>query len=96
MTQDTRGILVLGYLAVLPMAGAYLLFGYGLRRMTASTATTLALAEPIVATLLAVLVLGEHLAAQAWIGLAVIGIGLVFAAALERRLTRPPALSQII
>lgn len=64
--------------------------------MTASTATTLALAEPIVATLLAVLVLGEHLAAQAWTGLSVIGAGLVLAAALEHKSTRRALASQII
>jgi len=84
LTQPS-GVVVLVYLAALPMAGAYLLFGYGLRGMAASTATTLALAEPVVATLLATRVLGEHLAPQAWIGLAIIGAGLLLVAVLEHR-----------
>jgi DME family drug/metabolite transporter len=93
-----QGVLVLVYLAALPMAGAYLLFGYGLRGMAASTATTLALAEPLVATLLATQVLGEHLGGQAWVGLAVIGAGLVLVALLERRTARPgdTAVPQIV
>jgi drug/metabolite transporter, DME family len=84
-----RGVLVLAYLAALPMAAAYLLFGYGLRHMDASRAMTLALAEPVVATLLATQVLGEHLGGQAWVGLGVIGVGLVLVAALERQATQP-------
>ena len=84
-----RGVLVLVYLAALPMAGAYLLFGYGLRHMAASTAMSLALAEPVVATLLATQVLGERLGGQAWAGLGVIGVGLVLVVVLERRTTQP-------
>ncbi|MCE1180383.1 MAG: EamA family transporter [Micrococcales bacterium] len=80
-----RGLLVLAYLAVVPMAAAYLLFGYGLRGLSASTATTLALAEPIVATLLATLILHERITAQGWIGLGLIMIGILLIAALERR-----------
>lgn len=79
------GPVVLVYLAVIPMAVAYLAFGYGLRRLRASSATTLALAEPVVATLLAVVVLGERLGAVSWAGLALIGCGLVLVAITERR-----------
>jgi DME family drug/metabolite transporter len=73
------GVIVLVYLAVVPMACAYLLFGYGLRAIPASTATTLALAQPVVATLLAISVLNEQLTAWSWLGLGLImaGIGLV-------------------
>lgn len=74
---STRGVLILAYLALLPMAAAYLLFGYGLRRLSASTATTLALAEPVVATVLATTVLGERLTALSWVGLALILAGVV-------------------
>ncbi|MFA4841938.1 MAG: EamA family transporter, partial [Agrococcus sp.] len=45
------GLLTVGYLALVPMALAYLLFGYALRALPSSSATTLALAEPVVATL---------------------------------------------
>ena len=74
---STRGVLILAYLALLPMAAAYLLFGYGLRRLSASTATTLTLAEPVVATVLATTVLGERLTALSWAGLALILAGVV-------------------
>ena len=79
------GWLVLAYLAVIPMACAYLLFGYGLRALPASTATTLALAEPVVATLLAVSVLDERLTALSWLGLGLIIAGIVLVAMTEKR-----------
>jgi DME family drug/metabolite transporter len=79
-----RGPLIIGYLAVVPMALAYLLFGYGLRALAASTATTLALAEPVVATVLAVLVVGERLPILGWVGLAIVLAVIVLVAAAER------------
>lgn len=57
------------YLAVGPMFAAYLLFGAGLRHVRSSTATTLTLVEPLLATLLAVLVVGERLQPVGWAGL---------------------------
>jgi DME family drug/metabolite transporter len=51
---------------------AYLLFGVGLRTIRSSTATTITLIEPVVATVLAVIVVGERLSASGWVGLAVI------------------------
>lgn len=44
------------YMAVVPMFAGYVLFGWGLAHLTASTATTLTLLEPAVAAALAVLV----------------------------------------
>ena len=61
------------YMAVLPMFAGYTLFGWGLTRVPASTATTLSLLEPAVAAVLAVLVVGERLPVLGWAG-----IGLVF------------------
>ena len=60
------------YLALVPMFGGYLLFGWALAHVPASTATTLSLLEPAVATVLAVLVVGERLPASGWSGLALI------------------------
>ncbi|KAA5836161.1 EamA family transporter [Saccharopolyspora hirsuta] len=71
------GLLVAGYLAVIPMGLAYVLFGAGLRRTSTSVATTLSLLEPVVAAVLGVLVVGERLAVGAWCGMALIGVGLV-------------------
>lgn len=60
------------YMASVPMFLGYLAFGYGLARVPASTATTLSLIEPVVAALLAVLVVGERLTATGWLGVALI------------------------
>jgi drug/metabolite transporter, DME family len=60
------------YLALVPMFTGYLLFGWALARVSASTATTLSLLEPAVAAILAVTVVGERLPAAGWIGLALI------------------------
>jgi DME family drug/metabolite transporter len=65
------------YLAIGPMFAAYLLFGRGLRAVSSSTATTITLLEPVVATALAVGIVGERLDGPAWLGLAVIVLGIL-------------------
>lgn len=55
----------------------YVLFGVGLARVPASTATTITLLEPAVAALLAVAVLGERLTVLSWAGLALLAVVLV-------------------
>jgi DME family drug/metabolite transporter len=72
-----QSIAVAAYMALVPMFLGYLLFGYGLTRVRPSTATTLTLSEPAVAALLAVLVVGEHLTAAGWAGLAILAAALV-------------------
>lgn len=62
------------YMALVPMFAGYVLFGWGLAHVPASTATTLTLLEPAVAAVLAVLVVGERLPAAGWVG-----VGLVVA-----------------
>lgn len=64
-------------MALVPMFLGYLLFGIGLARISASTATTVTLIEPAVATLLAVLVVGERLGGTGWAGLALLAAVLV-------------------
>jgi len=76
---------LVAYLAIGPLALAYALFGIGVRTLPASTATTVSLLEPAVATLLAVLVLGERLAALAWLGFALILVAVVVVGAFDRR-----------
>ncbi|MEV0598456.1 EamA family transporter [Streptomyces sp. NPDC050315] len=58
------------YMALVPMFAGYVLFGWGLKHVPASTATTLSLLEPAVAAVLAVLVVGERLPAFGWVGIA--------------------------
>ncbi|WP_417862215.1 EamA family transporter [Actinomyces radicidentis] len=55
----------------------YVVFGLGLARVPASTATTITLLEPAVAALLAVAVLGERLTVLSWAGLALLAVVLV-------------------
>ena len=57
-------------------AVAYLLYGRGLRGVPAPAAVTLGLAEPVVAALLALVVLGERLSAPAVAGLLLVGLAL--------------------
>lgn len=77
---------VAAYMSLVPMFAGYLLFGYGLTRVPASTATTITLLEPAVAALLAVAVVGERLNALGWIGLVVLGCSLlVLVSPLRRR-----------
>lgn len=60
------------YMALVPMLTGYVLFGWGLAHVAASTATTLTLLEPAVAAVLAVLVVGERLPAAGWAGVALV------------------------
>lgn len=60
------------YMALVPMFLGYVCFGYGLARITASTATALTLLEPVVAAALAALLLGERLSGTGWVGVLLI------------------------
>jgi drug/metabolite transporter, DME family len=61
------------YLGLVPTALAYVLFARGLRGVSAAETATLTLAEPITATLLGALVLGERPGAIAICGVALVG-----------------------
>jgi DME family drug/metabolite transporter len=76
LLQSPSSIGIAAYLAIGPMFAAYLLFGVGLRTVTSTAATTITLLEPVVATVLAVLIVGERLGAVGWVGLALILVGL--------------------
>ncbi|MBD1592786.1 EamA family transporter [Arthrobacter sp. S1_S22] len=60
------------YMALVPMFAGYVLFGWGLARIRASTATGISLLETVVAAGLAVLVVGERLPPHGWLGAAVV------------------------
>lgn len=72
LLQSAQSIGVAAYLALGPMFVAYLLFGIGMRTLRSTTATTITLLEPVVATLLAVTIVGERLDALGWVGLVLI------------------------
>lgn len=78
-------MLMVAYLGVVTCGVAYLLFNHALRHVGGPTAVTLALAEPVVAFTLAVVVLGERPAVSAFVGLALVLLGLVVVVKAELR-----------
>ena len=71
-----RGAAVTVYLGVVTTVLAYLLYGRGLRTVSAPVAVTLGLAEPVVAAILGLVVLGERLTAASTAGLILVGVAL--------------------
>lgn len=76
LIANTQAFGVAAYMALVPMFLGYLLFGYGLARIPASTATTITLSEPAIAAVLAVAIVGERLSATGWTGLGIIAVAL--------------------
>ncbi len=70
-------IMVALYMALIPMFLGYLCFGYGLKFIASSEATLITLLEPAVATLLAVVIVGERFAYAGWLGLIFISLCLL-------------------
>lgn len=68
---------VVGYMMLIPMFLGYVLFGYGLKTVPASKAITLTLFEPLVAAILAIVLVGEKLALIGWVGMILIMLCLV-------------------
>lgn len=79
------GIALAGWLGVVTTAVAYLLFGWGLKRLAPTTVATLTLAEPLAATLLGLIVLHEQLSPLSIAGLVVIAAGLALLSVPERK-----------
>ncbi|WP_085247804.1 DMT family transporter [Gilliamella mensalis] len=59
--DSLTNISVCVYMALIPMFLGYLCYGFGLSKISASTATTITLLEPVIAAVLAILVVGERL-----------------------------------
>jgi len=73
------------FLGLVSTGVAYLLFSNGLRFIAGATGVTLALAEPVTAFVLAVLVVGERQQALAWLGLVAVIAGLLVGIRSEMR-----------
>src|SRR5204862_4442528 len=84
------GIALAVYLAAIPTALAYVLFARGLRRLSANETATLTLAEPLTATALGTVVLGERPGVVAAFGALLVLAGLAALALPTPR--RAPAL----
>lgn len=67
--KDAGNIGIIFYLGIATTSVAYVLYGWGLRKIPASSALTLSLAEPTTAALLGVVVVGEILSATSWVGI---------------------------
>jgi DME family drug/metabolite transporter len=87
------GIVMALHLGVLCTGVAYLLYGWGLRLIDTSTATTLTLAEPVTAGALAVVVLDERLRWFGWLGAGLVVIGLFVIGSARRGLGPSNAVS---
>ena len=71
-----RGVAVVLYLGVVVTALSYWLFARGLRSVPVATAVTLSLAEPLTASLLGIVLLGERLSPAALCGIPLLFAGL--------------------
>ncbi|MFL6698196.1 MAG: DMT family transporter [Vitreoscilla sp.] len=84
VAAGSGGWLVVAWLGVVATGVAYLLFSSALRFISAATGVALALAEPLTAFTLAVLLLGEPLRASGLAGIAAILAGLALVVRGER------------
>ncbi|CAI3950212.1 DMT family transporter [Commensalibacter papalotli (ex Botero et al. 2024)] len=66
------------YIGCIPMFLGHVCFGYGLRKVKASIATTLTLFKPVVAIFLAITLINEHVSLLGWVGIFCIFICLFF------------------
>ena len=82
--DESVNLYVVAYMMLIPMFLGYLLFGYALKTISASTATTLTLFEPLVAALFAVLLVGEQLAPIGWAGMVLIFVCLAVLSKTDR------------
>ena len=87
--QDAAPLLWLG---VVSTGVAYLLFSHALRHVSAATGVVLALAEPVTAFALAIVIVGERPGAAGFRGLAavLVGLGVVVRSELAPRAPRAP------
>lgn len=85
LAADARAWTVVLFLGLVSTGVAYLLFSSGLRHISGATGVTLALAEPVTAFALAVLVVGEVQPLLAYLGLAGVLAGLLLVVWAELR-----------
>jgi DME family drug/metabolite transporter len=86
------GVAMIVHLGVVTLGVGYVLYGWGLRQLPVPTVVTLTLAEPVVASLLALLVLDEVIGAVGWIGIGLVVTGLAAVA----RAAPPPDETRLV
>ncbi|WP_298943816.1 EamA family transporter [uncultured Psychromonas sp.] len=75
--SNPMNALVSLYIGIIPMFIGYLLFGFGLNYIDVSKATLITLIEPLIATVLAVCLIGEKFKAIGWIGVCLVSLCLL-------------------
>jgi DME family drug/metabolite transporter len=65
------------YMAIVPMFLGYWLFSIGLKTIAASQAVLITLLEPIIATILAIVILHEQFQQIGWLGIGLVSVSLV-------------------
>ena len=74
---SSMNVMIIGYMALIPMGIGYIAYGFGLRFVTASRANLLTLFEPVIAAVLAVVIVGESISSSGWIGIVLILVCLI-------------------
>lgn len=83
--SETSGILVVLHLGFFATALAYFLFSSGLAVLPVSTAVTLTLAEPLTATFLGIVLIGERLILTSFLGITLLLLGLIILSVRRKR-----------
>lgn len=73
-----NGGLTILWLGLVTTSIGYVLFMFGLKRIESSKAATVVLAEPATATILAAVVIGEHLVFRSYVGILVVALGILY------------------
>lgn len=82
---ELKGLLVAFHLGLFATALAYVLFSSGLAALPVATAVTLTLAEPLTATFLGIVLVGERLAFTNMIGVMFMLMGLIILSVKSKR-----------
>ncbi len=91
--SEPSGLAMAAWLGLVTVVVSYLLMGAALRHLSAATAITLGLAEPMTAALLGVVVLGERLGVVQWVGLVAVLAGVLVAGTGAKAPVEPAQLS---
>jgi DME family drug/metabolite transporter len=75
---SVKGSATILWLGLITTSVGYILFIFGLKRIPASLAATVVLAEPATATILAALIIGEPLVMQSYLGILVVALGIIY------------------
>ncbi len=82
---EPRGMAVAFNLGVMATAVSYMFYARGLKYLNVGTAATLSLGEPLTATILGVVVLGENMTPQQIVGIILLFTGLMLLALGQKK-----------